>query len=100
MLRLGGPLTFAQIEDSRDSLRRGGDGEPALSLAEAARNVGLRFEQCPKCQGAGHTKATLLVFMTEIEALAKVNPNGSPPVQYDRCERCNGDGGWLLSGTR
>ena len=90
-------LTFAQIEDARESLRRGGDGKPALSLQQAAVNVGLKFEQCSECRGAGYTKATLLVSMTEIEALAKVNPNGTPPIQYDRCGRCHGDGGWLLS---
>lgn len=87
--------TYAQIEDHRDSLSRGGDGQPALSLQQAADNTGLPFEQCDKCKGRGYTKAMLLLSMAEIEALAKVNPNGEPPIQYVRCERCHGDGGWL-----
>ena len=89
-------LTFTQIEDARDSMRCGGDGKPMLSLQQAAANVGLAFKQCPKCRGCGYIKVTLLVSMEGIEALAKVNPNREPPVQYDRCENCQGDGGWLL----
>jgi hypothetical protein len=90
--------TFDQIEDARDSLRRGGDGQPALSLQQAAHNVGLSFEQCDECRGSGYTKATLLASMIEIEALMRINPNGALPIQYDRCIRCHGSGGWLCEG--
>jgi len=86
-------LTFDQIEETRLDP----EGKHSLSLQQAARNVGIPFEQCPECKGSGYTRAILLVSMTEIEALAKVSPNGMPPVQYDRCERCHGSGGWLLS---
>jgi len=87
-------LTYNQIEETRDPRS---DGKPSLSLQQAARNVGLDFKRCPECKGRGYTKATLLVSMTEVEALARVKSNGTLPIQYDRCERCRGDGGWLLS---
>jgi DnaJ-class molecular chaperone len=89
-------MTFDQIEDARDSLSRGGDGKPCLSLQQAADNVGLPFEQCPECKGNGWTTATLLVSMMAIEALAKACPNDPVPIQYERCNRCHGSGGWLL----
>lgn len=85
-------LTFNQIEELRQ-----GNEAPSRSLQSAARNVNIEFEQCPECKGHGYTKATLLASMTAIEALAKVCPTELVPIQYDRCERCHGDGGWLLS---
>ena len=43
--------TLDQVEDVRDSLRRGGGP----------------FEQCPECGRSGWTKATLLASMTAID---------------------------------
>jgi len=83
-------LTFSQIEE----VRRG--EEPSLSLARAAANVGIGFKQCPECKGNGWTRATLLVSMREIEILAKECSAGEVPIQYDRCDRCRGVGGWIL----
>ena len=85
-------LTFNQIEELRQ-----GNEVPSRSLQSAARNVGIEFEQCPECNGHGYTKATLLASMTVIAAMAKECPKEPVPILYDRCERCHGDGGWLLS---
>lgn len=84
-------MTLDQIEEQRR-----GD-EPSLSLEQAARNVGLPFERCSECKGNGYTKATLLVSPTALAALAEACPKEPIPIQYDRCTRCNGAGGWLLS---
>jgi hypothetical protein len=89
-------MTLDQIEDVRDSLRRGGDGQPSLSLQRAAQNVRLPFEQCHECNGKGWTKATLLASMTAIELLARHLPNEPVPIQYDRCPRCHGSGGLVV----
>ena len=85
-------LTFNQIEELWQ-----GNKVPSRSLQSAARNVGIDFEQCQECKGHGYTKATLLASMTAIEALSKVCPGEPVPIQYDRCERCHGDGGWLVN---
>ena len=83
-------VTFNQIEE----IRRG--DQPSLSLKQAAYNAGISFETCLECKGNGWTKATLLASATAIEAVAKVCPKELVPIQYDRCERCHGDGGWLI----
>jgi DnaJ-class molecular chaperone len=84
-------LTFDQIEEQR----RG--EEPSLSLQEAARNTGLPFKQCPECNGNGYTKATLLLSPQALWALAKECPKEPVPIQYDKCSRCDGVGGWLVN---
>ena len=81
--------TFNQIEE----MRRG--EKPSLSLQQAARGVGINFEQCPVCKGSGWTKATLLASPRALHAIAETCPNESVPIQYDRCDHCQGDGGWL-----
>ena len=60
-----------------------------------AKNVGLPFERCSECKGNGYTKATLLVSPTALAALVEARPKEPVPIQYDRCTRCNGAGGWL-----
>ncbi len=82
-------MTFDQIEE----IRRG-EG-PSLSLEQAAHNVGLNFQQCPDCRGAGYTCATLLASPKAIHLLAQYLPKEPVPIQYDRCARCDGAGGWI-----
>ncbi len=79
------------------AVMRGGDGRPSLSLHQLAQNAGIPFEQCPECNGRGWARATLLASMVAIRVLAKACPNEPVPVQYDRCSRCQGDGGWWLT---
>ncbi len=83
-------LTFDQIKEIRQGHK------PSLSLQQAARNVGLDFQQCPNCRGAGYTKAHLLVSPKTIQIMAKELPDAPVPIQYDRCNRCDGAGGWIL----
>lgn len=90
-------MTFNQIEEVRQGHK------PSLSLEQAYNNLvrlrrasGLTFERCPECRGHGWTKATLLPSVKAIEVLARECPDETPAIQYDRCERCRGDGGWLV----
>lgn len=82
--------TLDQIEE-----RRRGE-EPSLSLQQAANNVRLPFQQCPECKGNGYTKATLLLSPKAMEVLVRECPKEAVPIQYDRCSRCDGAGGWIL----
>ena len=82
-------LTLDQIEEVRQG------HEPSLSLKQAADNVGLPYEECETCKGRGYTKATLLVSMKAIQAIAQVCPDEPVPIQYERCPCCGGAGGWV-----
>lgn len=82
-------MTLDQIEE----LRRG--STPSVSLQHAAGGVGLAFEQCSDCKGRGFTKATLLLSTRALHALAVACPKEPIPIQYDRCGRCRGAGGWV-----
>lgn len=82
-------MTLDQIEEQR----RG--EEPSLSLQQAAANTRLPFEQCPECKGNGWTKATLLLSPRAMEVLARECPNEPVAIQYDRCPRCTGAGGFV-----
>ena len=82
-------MTLDQIEE-----RRCGE-EPSLSLQQAAANVRLPFQQCSDCKGRGFTKATLLLSPKVLHVLARECPNEPVPIQYDRCARCDGAGGWI-----
>ena len=98
-------LTFDQIEEAREEARRLGrqltpwdfEHTISLSLAQAARRVGLPFEQCGKCNGAGYTRATLLGSLKAHRVLAEHCPDEpvSDSIQYDKCPDCDGVGGWL-----
>jgi DnaJ-class molecular chaperone len=83
-------MTFSQIEEIRAGQ------EPSLSLQQAASIVGLGFEQCSACQGRGWTKATLLTSPAAIFALAEACPDEPVAIQYDRCDQCRGEGGWIV----
>lgn len=84
-------MTFDQIEEARR-------GEtPRLSLQQAARNVRLGFQQCPNCRGAGYTKATLLASPRALEILSRECPKEMIPIQFDKCFRCDGAGGWIIN---
>lgn len=82
-------MTLDQIEEIRAGQ------EPSLSLRKAAANVRLPFEQCDECRGHGYTKATLLLSPKALWVLAKECPHEPVPIQYDRCGRCGGAGGWI-----
>lgn len=89
-------MTLDQIE-ARQEDRRNGElwPQPCPSLKQAAMKTGLAFIQCEKCHGAGYTKATLLDTPKQIKILAKLDPCGEPHIQYDRCPRCDGAGGFV-----
>jgi DnaJ-class molecular chaperone len=82
-------MTLDQIEELRAGHER------SLSLRQAAANVGLPFEQCPDCKGNGYTKATMLLSTRAIMVLARECPKEPVPIQYERCPRCDGAGGWI-----
>jgi hypothetical protein len=85
-------MTLDQIEE----MRRG--EEPSLSLQQAARNTGLGFTQCPDCKGNGYTKATSLLSPKALHVLAIHCPKEPVPIQYDKCCRCDGTGGFIIEG--
>ena len=82
-------LTLYQI----DEIRAG--HEPSLSLQQAARLTGLNFMQCPECRGNGYTRETLLASARVIERCKDLNE--LVPIQYERCRRCDGTGGWIVA---
>jgi hypothetical protein len=83
-------MTLDQIEEMRR-----GEYDISPSLQKASQSVGLGFRQCPDCRGRGFTKATLLVSVKAMQALARDTPKEFPPIQYDRCFRCDGTGGFV-----
>ena len=89
-------MTLDQIEAARED-RRNGElwPQPCPSLMQVARKTGLDFTQCEKCKGAGYTKATLLATAKQIAIMAEHDPRGEIPIQYDRCPRCDGAGGFV-----
>lgn len=82
-------LTLDQIED----LRVG--GSCALSLQQAAENSGTPFRRCEECRGRGFTRATLLLSPVEMQTLAIAHPDANPAIQYERCMKCGGAGGFV-----
>jgi len=89
-------MTLDQIEEMQGERRRGEHPwHVPPSLKQSAKRVGLAFQQCGQCHGAGYTKATLLDTPEQIRILAKADPNGTPHVAYDRCSRCDGAGGYV-----
>ncbi len=89
-------MTLDQIEAGQEGRRNGVHWQtPVLSLMQAARKTGLVFEQCKECLGAGYTKATLLDTPKQIALLAKYDPHAAVRVQYERCSRCDGAGGFV-----
>ena len=89
-------MTLDQIEAAREDRRNGALWpQPCPSLMQVARKTGLDFTQCDNCRGAGWTKATLLDTPKQIQLLAKLDPSGEPHIQYDKCPRCDGAGGFV-----
>lgn len=82
-------MTLDQIEE----MRKG--NAPGPSLQSAAKRVGIGFQQCHECGGRGFTKATLLVSSKGMRALTAACPKELPPIQYERCQRCDGVGGFV-----
>jgi len=97
-------LTLDQIEEIMD--QRAKTGRPvtkwemekviSLSLCEAANRVGLPFQQCDQCHGAGFTQARLLAGPRMIQMASQL-PDEPVPIAYDRCPRCRGSGGWIAA---
>ena len=83
-------MTLDEIEEMRR-----GEFHPSPSLQKAANSVGLGFRQCPNCKGRGFTKATLLISAKGLHALATATPREFLPIQYDRCSRSDGTGGFV-----
>lgn len=79
--------------DQIDEVRRG--EEPSLSLRQAAGNVGLHFIQCKTCKGNGYTGTTLLASPRVVEALVAAGIDELVPIQYERCQDCQGSGGFV-----
>jgi hypothetical protein len=80
--------TLDQIEE----LRRG--NAPGLTLQQAARKAGLPYQQCTECKGRGFTKATMLLSKKALDLMIRELPNDPPAIQYERCPRCGGAGGF------
>lgn len=90
-------MTLDQIEGAQAERRKGEWHQWTVppSLQRAARKVGLNFEQCDQCRGAGYLKATLLDTLKQIRILAQSDPQGEPHIAYERCPRCDGAGGFV-----